>query len=493
MAEAVAAFYVVESAVEATAGLGLAVSGATVPLHALFKKAVGSQSSPAVSGGSAVIIKNKLYLIGGEQSGTETSQGVHVFSFPTADVSEAVKVDYEIQSPELVPEDRPLANHANQAEGQLELDKQASEHHVPWARTKHSVTSVNDKIYVLGGLSPDGSSSRSSNSGNLISFDSIASYDTLKQTYTIISADTSKCTEGLPEPRYSVSCTSSPNPPPVATLKGQGPSLEGHGTIFLHGGYDASSQPLHDTWTFDIGTRAWHKFPTVVKEAMRDHNSSGQIAYLEQRLWYINQSTVMYLELSEIDSSTVEDVIPTPAALSTGRVGSGQWQVVFPPIEADPAAFVKKSDSSGGEVREKNEVQAQLAYRPTEHVQHILPITTGAGRNYLVAFGEKNPQSMHLFQVPSSPKTATSIKDSMRDKAASVITSLPETWQSGKYKWSKVEVVQASKEAGEIDRPSEDLEDFATTVWDEYGDRLVLWGGRRGASAISPGWVINFD
>ncbi|KAK5075408.1 hypothetical protein LTS08_001525 [Lithohypha guttulata] len=493
MAEAVAAFYAIETAVEAAAISALAVSGATVPLHAKFQKVNGAPSTAAaVKGSTTHVVKNKLYIVGGEAAEPIDDHGIHVLSFAPdfgssrTTLSQPLDLDYELQKPEFAIEQRPLQAHSKHLEEDVSVAKDLSHRH-SWARNKHASAAVDDKIYVLGGVFAGSNKLRKSNTEHIIPLDTILAFDTLRSTYSAIAANTSKSTEGIPEPRYSASCTSSPNPSSVPALQGEGPTIEAHGTIFLHGGYDVSGQPLHDTWTFDIGTRAWHKFPTIVEEALHDRSSPGQISYVDGRLWYVNSSTVMYLDLSERQPLSDDDVPPVSESLSTGRVGSGQWQVVYPTPEADPAVPAEK-------YKTKSATAAKADSIPTEPTNHVAPVTTGAGRLYLVTCSSTNPQQMHLFQIPSSAQTAASVKDTIRDKTSSAISALSDDWKSGKHEWSKIEVLRSTKEEGELKIPSTDLEDFSVATWEEYGNKLVFWGGKTEIDDYkNEGWVLQLD
>lgn len=480
MAEVVGALYAVETVVEGAAAGALAVSGSTVPLHAKFQKIDHPTNITASSGSQAKLIKNKLYVIGGEDNGSSEGHGVRVLSFPpdfsTAKTDGPVQVDYEFQQPNITVQGRPLGTHGTDQEASA--TRVSAQHYAPWSRIKHSTVAIDDYIYIIGGFTSVSLSSRTSNSESIIPFDTIARYDTLTRTYTVIAADSAKCTEGLPETRYSASCTSSPYPPPLP-----GQSTQDHGTIFLHGGYDMSGQPLHDTWSFDLGIRAWHKLPTVVEEALEDKTAPGQVSYVEHRLWYVNRSAVMHLELSEMDS--VDNISQEAATASTGRVGSGSWQVAFPLAEKDPAALIPE----GGRTKEANPQAPEGV--PSEATNHVLPVTTGAGRTYLITLSSQNPQSMYLFQIPATSMTGASLKDTIRDKAAAAVSAIPE---SGKFRWSKVEVIQSNLREGEIERPDEQLDDFAVSSWEEYGDKFVLWGGRTEDQKFAKhGWIVSLD
>lgn len=497
MAEAAAAFYAVESVVEGAAVGALAVSGSTAPLHAHFQKIESPSGRLAVSGSTANTIKNKVYLVGGKSPAGQEEHGVHVLSLPPdfgssrTDAGQAVEIDYDMQKPNLDLERRPLQPE-NEHPEQIQSDSKAQSNHSSWSRIKHASASIEDNVYVLGGLSTASIASRTSNTGNITPLDTILVYDTLRNSYTILPADPAKCTEGIPEPRYSPSCTSSPYPPPMSVAEGQGPSLDLHGTIFLHGGYDISGHPLNDSWTFDISTRAWHKFPSIVEEVVEDSSIPGRIIYVEHRLWYVNGSAVMHLDVAEHDPEYNEAASQDAATLSTGRVGSGQWQVVYPPAQEDPAVVAETTQSSGDEKQDTAATSSQNT--PKGPTEHVISISTGAGRNYLLTLSGTNPQAMHVFQIPSSAKTATSMKDTIRDKASEAIESLPDSWKSGKHEWSKAEVVQSTMPEGELGGPAAALADFAVAEWEEYRDKFVIWAGQsEGGEVKNEGWIVSLD
>lgn len=200
----------------------------------------------------------------------------------------------------------------------------------------------------------------------------------------------------------------------------------------------------------------------------------------------------MYLELAEHDLEHDDAVSRDRSTLGTGRVGSGQWQVVYPHPNADPATSSKHTGPESSKKQAREDPISECT--PTATTSHIIPLRTGAGRTYLLALGQSSPQVMHLFQIPSSPKTAASIKDTVRDKASAAIPSLPDSWKSGKHEWSRVEVVQSTKHEGEVEGPSDELREFAAASWEEYHDKIVLWGGRTDSTGVrNEGWAISFD
>lgn len=477
MAEVAAAFYAVETAVEGTAAGVLAVSGSTVPLHARFQrlKDPSSQQTPS-TGGTADLLKNKLYI----PHAGRMSQFSFPASFDLSASGQLVELDYELKQPEFRIEERPLHVHNEQHLDQNVNAAKDNPHHQACS------VSCNDKIYILGGFS---SAPHESETRHVLPLETILIFDTLRSSYSILSADKSKSSEGIPTPRYAASATISPYPYPSPVAGDSGPTAASHGTIFLHGGFDVNRQPLHDTWSFDIGARAWHKLPTIVEEALKDKSMVGQIAYVDSRLWYLNETSVMYLELAERQPQADADMTLVAETVSTSRVGTGQWQVVFPPPEADPAISLAANHSV------EVDANASTAHiLPVGQTKHVLPITTGAGRQYLLSMANVNPQRMHIFQIPSSEKTAASLKDTIRDQASQAIAALPDSWKSGKHQWSKVEVIQANKEDGELERPDPELAEFLVTGWPEYGDKLVIWGGQTGSAGPKhEGWVVHLD
>lgn len=492
MAEAVGAFYAVETTVEGLAAGAIAVSGSTVPLHGKFKKIGSPSPNLGVHGTSALTVKNKIYLIGGEYDSGNADYGVHVLSFPPdfgssrTDGSPLDNLDYELRKPELVDSERPLKQLSDQSEKSVSSGTQGTQR-TPWSRVKHTCALIDDKIYILGGIDTAPSAQEEAEDNRIVPLDNVTVYDTLKNSYSVLSTDHQKSTEGVPEARYAASCTSSPYPQPTAVREGDGPTSYAHGTIFLHGGFDAAGLPLHDTWTLDLGTKAWHKFPSIVDDVVEDTSVPGCISYLEHRLWYVNGSTVMYLDLAEHDPNNTEITSPDPSILSTGRVGSGQWQVVYPPANDDPAAT--------SEAKEKVQEQDKRSHNaiPDPPTAHLVTITTGAGRCYLIHVSSRNPTSLYTFQLPSTSKTGASIKDIVRDKAVS-LTSLPDSWRSGKHEWSKIEIIQADMKDGVIENPDTGLNSFAACGWQEYGNIILFWGGRRGTdNAENEGWMLNLE
>lgn len=479
MAEAVAAFYAVESVVEGVAVGALAVSGSTVPLRATFRR-VRCPEAAQPRGTTAFVLRNKIYLVD-QRQGQDTINRplLHVLSLPSdygvsrTQANEPVVVDYQKLEPARVESDRPLSTSVTDTQRTSSVSGRGDSADV-LSEVDHNTVAVNDRLYVLGGQTK---------SGTPVPLDTLLCVDTLRGSFDLVHANPSKCTEGVPSPRTNASSASSPLPPAVTSIAaGDGPTIDSHGTIFLHGGYNSQGKALHDTWTFDLGTKAWHKFPSIQELQLEGLQTTGKIAYVDGRLWYVNGSVVMYLDLSEHDPTNMN--IPSdPSILSTGRVGSGQWQVAYPPVrdaedKGAAAAAASASNSSPSEIH------------------RILPITTGAGRQYLLC--TTATKDMYTFQIPSTPKTLASVKDSIRDSATKI---LPDSWKSGKHEWARVDIVEASMQDGVVEGPAAPLSDFLAAVWDEQGDKVVFWRGGMAASdekeeldeRENEGWLVTLE
>lgn len=455
MAE-VAALFAVETAIEGAVVGGLVASKSTVPLHVQFHKIKGPPADLAVQKATVSVIKSKAYIIGSDVSTGHAVDGVHVLSLPldfgTSRVNGTVPVDvdYELVKP------RPETGRPLQRESETNNEEGL------WSRGAHAAATVGDKILIFGGR-PSGT--RKAGPSQLYE---VLCFDTTRLSYSLLSADKDKCTEGTPKPRTVPSLTCSPLPQPSTGVVSSetGPLIDAHGTLFLHGGYDSQHQPLHDTWTFDIGTRVWHQFPSLPDELLETLKTPGRIFYTNSKLWYINNQIAAYLELAEHNPK--EQMASDKASMSsTGRVGSGQWVVVAP------------SEALTGE--EKSAMQH--AYFS------LVPITTGAGRQYLITFPRTNPSDLHSFQLESEPSTLAALKDSVRDNKI-----MPDSWRSGKHEWAACQIVHASKTDGPLATPAPGLTDYAIAQWDEHGDRSVIWGGEEsGGEVRGEGWIVSFE
>jgi hypothetical protein len=117
----------------------------------------------------------------------------------------------------------------------------------------------------------------------------------------------------------------------------------------------------------------------------------------------------------------------------------------------------------------------------------LLPITTGAGREYLLMLlGEDGSRSMvkdlWSFQVKSEKKTPAILKDAIRSAVGK---------QSGENYWARADVVESTKDEGPLEVPA-GLSHFAIDDWRDLGaGGVVMWGGRNSSGqSVGDGWLL---
>ncbi|KAJ9614154.1 hypothetical protein H2200_002290 [Cladophialophora chaetospira] len=476
MAEAVAAFYAVETVVEGAALGALAVSRSTAPLHLRFQRIASSASKRrlARSGHTLNIVKTKAYVIGGQSDPGVDDSAVLALTLPVASSPDGEgnlkPVDFQAVQPPFKDNDRPLAP-------QTETTSQGS----TFNRTGHTTTAINDKLYIWGGQVVN-SASEKTQEGTLD--DHFIVFDTLTNTYTTLEADTSKCPDGIPPPRTMHTSTASPHPQPGSSPNG--PTTDAQGTIFIHGG-TANGKDLRDTWSFNVGTRVWTRLPDIPDAGPSEIANEGKLVYLNGKLWRLGDGfgRVLYLDIAEHQSQPDASVEPPKA--------DKEWQVIsFGTEPTDPNINTSSSTSTS-------------AHLPMPRLSAgLLPITTGSGREYLLYFmGWEKSGSLNdfwSFQIDAEANTAASVKDKVRD----VVGQAKSSWKSGKYEWAKCEIKkekaaekkekEGGKDGAESDGWPEGLHSFASDVWnDQGGNVIVIWGGKRGDQTVDEGWIVTVD
>nr|KAK5447346.1 hypothetical protein LTR18_002925 [Exophiala xenobiotica] len=503
MAEVAAALYAAETVVEGVAVGALAVSRATAPLHLNFRKITlpTREEGLARSGHTLNIVKGKAYIIGGCQDDSTVLALTLPVASSTDGEGDLTPRDFEDVQPEYRNDNRPLAPHDGSEE--------TSSSRFTFNRTGHTTTAIGDKLYIWGGKGS--TSDQPPEDVPAQSSDHFVVFDVLTNTYSILTADTSKCREGLPPSRANHTATSTPHPQPGSLP--DGPTIDAHGTIFIHGGSSDSlggaspATHLRDTWAFDIGARVWTRLPDIPDPGPSEIANEGRIAYVNGRLWRLGDGfgRAMYLELAEHDSHPHPNTnLPggpntnDASVLGVGLKGDGKWQVISFGTEAtDPGGPGGTSSAS-----------TNASQLPMPRLSAgLVPMTTGAGRQYLVYFMGREIKIGGLndfwsFQIQSEEVSAASIKDKVRD----MVSKAKPSWESGKHTWAKCELAkedtktekQQHRDDGAIGKESsggwpEGLYDFGCDVWkDQGGHVFVIWGGRRDEEAVDEGWVSLF-
>lgn len=496
MAEAVAALYAVETVVEGAAVGAIAVARSTAPLHLSFRRIrspAKGRGELARSGHTLNIVRAKAYIIGGVGHSDGGEAAIAALTLPvassTAGEGSLDPQDFQIVNPEYRLLDRPLAE-------KPQSDEEGAPSRGDFDRVGHSSTAIDDKLFILGG---DGSPSAPTR-GSTFSLDKFVVFDILTNSYSVLDADISSCVDGIPPPRTKHSATASPFP--SANSLPDGPTLDAHGTIFIHGGRSTGSEAgpaktLRDTWAFDIGTRAWAKLPDIPDPGELEIAGEGRIIYRNDRLWRLGDGfgRVMYLDLNKAHSAGAGSQISI--ALKDG-IG---WEVVNFGTEATDG----ESQGPTSPV-----VANQPVSLPLPRVSSgTIPITTGSGREYLTYFMGRDSMAGPLddfwtFQIDAESNTAASVKDKIRD---AIPVDPGSSWKSGRHTWAKCEPVvdQQKKTADEKLKTKDNLSewppglfDFGSDVWSDQGrDSFLIWGGKMGSNNGSPeevidgGWVVT--
>lgn len=498
MAETAAAFYAVETAVEGAAIGAIAVSRATAPLHLSFRKirSPANGRELARSGHTVNIVRGKTYIIGGDgHNGADADETIAILTLPVASSTGGEGTlepqDFQIVTPEFKALDRPLVQQTRA--GGDDVSRRGE-----FNRIGHSSTAIEDKLFITGGVSPPSVAT----DGSAYSLDRFVVFDTLTNSYSFLEADRSSCVDGIPPPRTNHSATASPFPTPGSLP--DGPTVDAHGTIFIHGGRstdveDGTSKTLRDSWAFDVGTRAWAKLPDIPDPGPLEIAGEGRIVSLNDRLWRLGDGfgRVMYLDLNGDKPSGAGSQLSI--ALKDGVI----WEVVNFGTEATDGESHGKTSTP---------TTSQPVSLPLPRVSSgIAPITTGSGRVYLIYFMGRDNMAGPMddfwsFQVDAESNTAASVKDKIRDAVAVDSTS---SWKSGRHTWAKCGAVtegqkqtEGAKEGRQngLDGWPPGLYDFGSDVWSDQGrDSFLIWGGKKGGSdssqeeVVDGGWVITAE
>lgn len=468
MAEAgvVAALYAAETAIEGAALGAFAVAKSTVPLHIRFHKLPSPNGLLTRSSHSLNVVKGKAYIYGGDVESQGQDNAVHTVTLPS---DLALKdIDYQAHQP-VAASERPLAKYSDNP--MTASGDETQKNTIPTSRAAHTATSIDSTIYVFGGRSQFTSPS-SSTSAPIAENGTVHAFDTNTNAWSTLTPHPTRSSSGFPCPRTYATSASTPHPE----------SSGDHGTIFLHGGYDADGKQLRDVWAFDIDSRIWSRWPDIPAVGAEDVAGQGYLVCTGSRLWRCGDGfgKVVYLDVVKDD---VNDISGSSEMGVSPK--SGTWETVsFGPIKV------------AGEGSKDDEIEAKMgrpgmqladAYPVPRSGGGLVPITTGAGREYLLFFMGKEGQGSMLgdvwsFQIRSDKKTPALLKDQIRKVVGK---------HTGEETWAKAEVVQSTKEDGPVDLPI-GLSYFGFDSWHELGSGgTMVWGGvTQGGEAVGDGWVM---
>jgi len=476
MAEVAAAISTADTAVKEEAVGACTTSKSTARPHVRFHKIASPDTSLGRSSHSLTIVKSNAYIFGGDVADGEPDNKVHIVTLPTDLALD--DVDYQA----IDPTGQPLAPDSDRADGDgFQPAMTANEAPViPKARAAHAATSIDSNIYIFGGrpsIRGTGQSPAPFNDNG-----TVYAFSTITHKWTSLPPQTAACSAGVPCPRAYASCASSRHPLPVG---GQDVTTEeAYGTIFLHGGYDVEGKLLRDVWTFDVSSREWNRWPDIPPPGPDEAAGEGRICCIESRLWRTGDGfgKVTYLEIVRDDADDASGKSELGVSPKTG-----EWNVLSfhqNPATPDQAGAADETVAKGPTTRAEDELPI-----PRQGAGFV-PITTGAGREYLLYFmGEETHgrtlSDVWTLQINSDKNSPAMHKDVFRHSLGS---------KTGENQWAKCEVVQSTQDNSPLLTP-QGLSRFAADAWSDRGGGVaVLWGGKTVANeVVNEGWVITVE
>lgn len=366
--------------------------------------------------------------------------------------------------------ERALEGYAHAGKTEADAGEKAgeNENQIPESRAGHASAVVGDVIYIFGGRYPSESAAHPLRENGVVH-----AFDTTTGTWETIRPHHTRCADGVPKARIYASMSSSEHPRP-----GVGEArLRGSGTLFLSGGYSYHGVLMRDVWAFDVAGRVWSQWPSVPEVGLGEVDGEGKVACTESRLYRVGDGfgKVDWLELVREDINDFS--------------GKGEWSVG---LKSGKWERQVEGTMEKLEVKEAGEPSkpplTKVDDMPVPRKGYgVLPITTGAGREYLLMLlGEDGSGEMlrdvWSFQVKSEKKTPAVLKDTIRSALGR---------QNGENVWARANVVESTKDEGPVEVPRE-LSRFAIDDWRDLGaGGIVMWGGKNAkGESLGDGWLL---
>jgi hypothetical protein len=473
MAE-VATLYAAETALEGLAVSAFAVSKSTAPLTVRFHKLKdpSPNSELARSSHTLNVVKAKAYIYGGDLRSGVSDPYVHVVTLPSGGQTGEGELHYQRVEPKV--KERALEGYATVEEtgepNETENGKAGENQNlIPDSRACHASTAIGPVIYIFGGRYPSESAAHPLRENG-----TVHAFNTETGTWETLRPHRTKCADGVPKARIYASMSSSEHPRP-----GVGEArVGGHGTLFLHGGRNYHGRVMRDCWAFDVAGRTWSQWPSVPDVVGEGEvEGEGRVACTGGRLYRVGDGwgRVEWLELVRED---IDDFS-----------GKGEWGIGL-------KSGVWEREVEGTMERLEVKEVGEPSKLPLTKVEDMpvprrgygmLPITTGAGREYLLMLlGEDGKGEMlrdvWSFQIKSEKKTPAVLKDSIRSALGR---------QSGENAWARANVVESTKDEGPVEVPG-GLSRFAIDGWRDLGaGGIVMFGGKNAKGDIlGDGWLL---
>jgi hypothetical protein len=481
--------YTAETTLEGAVVGAIALAKPTLPIAATLTPLPPLPSLPPLSSHTLSVISNRAYIFGGDTLhpvlSSKDANALNVLTLPT--------------DPALGHTDYKILPASNSSGGEGDL---------PASRAGHAATTIDNRIYIFGGRVP--SAHKATHSAPLDESAKVHAFSTATSTWRTLTPQPVRCAHGFPLPRTYASLTSSPHPLPSKkdqdfTMSPVGiEDPEDSGTLFLHGGMDASGAELHDTWAYDIGSGTWSPWPEAPGHGLiyYEDGSEGEKMH-GGRLWWVGTSDksagdVAFLAiLTERfdDGSGVGELGVAP-----GKKG---WEFVFggPSDSTAPAPSAPETKEATAPTSPSTTDPASERPSPRKGA-HLLPVTTGQGRRYLLLLFGTGESSTWAFQLPSHTAdgfSAAKLKDQMRSALGK---------ETSEGKWARVDMRVDVSGSGAGDGPLERkvgelLRDkvlkggLGAFGADKGGDcgrgRVVGWGGIKEGEVRDGGWFLSVE
>ncbi|ORY17767.1 hypothetical protein BCR34DRAFT_7213 [Clohesyomyces aquaticus] len=448
------ALYTAESLLEGAVAFAKGIAHPTLPLKASLTHII-SVPVPRCHH-TLSIVKGRAYIFGGEsEEGKLADNSMHIVILPSSGVLEA---DYTT-----IPA-RPAS-----AGGEL-----------PALRKGHTAVVIGDSIYIFGGEGLQPENGR------------IWVYSTVSNTWTFLDP-----AEGslLPSHRTGHAAASSELPGPKGVMfKEKAPQQPADpskvvpepadedtwGTIFIVGGRNvATRELLNDAVAFDIRTRTWSNIPTPLGQP----REGASLALQGDRLYRFGGKGVETYASGGMECIDVSPVWKHAEGGTTPLTSGWSWGEL--------------SHIKGAGAGADAETQAP----PARSEAGLVDVTTGQGRQYLLAIGGQGEgyardlffDDIWAFQILSEKQTAASIKDATRREIRK---------DTHEAQWSEV-VYRHVDDRGDEEKevPGQPKKGvgvrghFAVAKGTEVdGASVVVWGGVDASGRVlGDGWLVTVE
>lgn len=438
--------YAAENLLQGAAALVKGITHPTLPIKANLTR-ISSVPLPRAQH-TVTVVKGRAYVFGGEVEPNKLADNdMHVVILPSSGVLEADYTTYPARATNGFDD-------------------------VPSPRKGHTAVAIGDSIYLFGGQG-DGLSDEKGR---------IWVYSTISNTWSYLdpASETvfpsqrtghASASSELPGPKTTTYQEKAPQAPAdPAKVVPEPAEADSWGTVFVVGGRNTSNNELlDDALAFDVRTRTWSNLPSPPGQP-RD---GASISLVGDSLYRFGGRSV------EASTSTATEFLDAShvwkhAEGGTTPLSSGWGWQELPHLKIDGSVTSTPTGRSNA---------------------GLVGVTTGQGRQYLLAVGGVNEKAAYLediwaLQLAPEPSTAAAVKDNVRHSIRR------DTHES---QWAEVQYVYVDtkgEEEKEISgRGIGARGQFGIAKGTEIdGATCVIWGGVDvNGTILTDGWMITVD